>query len=343
MIARALGTAALSCLVVACASGGPAASTVGSAASSAGPRAEGEGANSALPWAFVVNDPAPANVERPDPAEVVTVPGSRVSMPRSQINLNNGPPDWHPEGHPPMPEVVGRGAGPEVLACGYCHLPNGQGRTENAGLAGQPFDYIVQQMADYRNNLRATGEPRMGPPARMMRIGAAATDEQARVAAGYFSSIRFKKWIRVVETDMVPETRFAGSIFQVVEGGGQVPIGVRVVEVPVDLHLFERRDDATGFIAYVPRGAPRRGAELANTGGGGRSVACTICHGSDLRGMGPIPALAGRSPSYLARQLWDLQQGNRNGAWSDLMDDAVKNLTIPDIVDIVAYAASLEP
>ncbi|MBK5097882.1 MAG: cytochrome C-binding protein, partial [Gemmatimonadetes bacterium] len=55
------------------------------------------------------------------------------------------------------------------------------------------------------------------------------------------------------------------------------------------------------------------------------------------------PAIAGRSPSYLARQLYDFQRGNRNGAWSELMDGAVVNLTIADIVDIVAYAASLEP
>ena len=56
-----------------------------------------------------------------------------------------------------------------------------------------------------------------------------------------------------------------------------------------------------------------------------------------------MPALAGRSPTYMARQLYDLQQGNRNGAWSDLMDDAVANLSIAEIVDIVAYTASLEP
>ncbi len=75
-----------------------------------------------------------------------------------------------------------------------------------------------------------TGEPRMGPPSFMERIGLAATDEQARVAAEYFSSIDFKPWIRVVETDMVPETRFAGWIHKVIEGGGMEPIGTRVVE-----------------------------------------------------------------------------------------------------------------
>ena len=301
------------------------------------------GANTVLPWAFVLNDPVPDNAQAPDPNEVVTVPGSDVSMRRSDINIDEGPPDWHPDGHPPMPELVARGGGEGVVACGYCHLPNGQGKPENAGLAGQPAQYIVQQMEDYRNGLRKTGEPRMGPPAFMMRIGAAATEEQVRVAADYFSSIDFKPWIRVVETDMVPVTRFAGWIHKVVEGGGMEPIGIRVVETPEDLHRTELRDDASGFIAYVPRGSKARGADLVNTGDGGRTVACTTCHGIDLRGLGPVPALAGRSPSYMARQLHDLQQGNRDGSWSDLMDRAVMNLTVEDIVNIVAYTASLDP
>ena len=252
-----------------------------------------------MPWAFVLNDPAPSDAARPDPDEMVSVPGSELSMRRSDINIRNGPPDWHPDGHPSMPEVVARGGGEGVVACAYCHLPNGQGKPENAGLAGLPFDYIMQQMEDYRNGLRSTSEPRMGPPSFMMRIGAATTEEQARVAAEYFSSLDFRPWIRVVETDMVPVTRYAGSIHQVVEGGGMEPIGVRVVEEPEDLHRTQLRDDASGFIAYVPRGAVERGAKLVNADGGGGTGSCTICHGIELRGIGPVPALAGRSPSYL--------------------------------------------
>ena len=304
-------------------------------------RQEATGANAVLPWAYVLNEPA-ENAGAPDPDEVVTVPGSSVSMPRSAINIDNGPPDWRPDGHPPMPEVVARGGGDGVVACGYCHLPNGQGKPENAGLAGQPYEYLVQQMTDWRNGLRRSGEPRMGPPAFMERIGLAANDEEARTAAEYFSSLDFKPWVRVVETDAVPETHFSGWIHKVVEGGGAEPIGMRVVETPEDLHRTELRDDASGFIAYVPMGAVARGRRIVLTGGA-NSVACTICHGADLRGLGPVPALAGRSPSYMARQLHDLQTGVRNGAWSDLMEAAVANLTVEDIVNIVAYTASLEP
>ena len=56
-----------------------------------------------------------------------------------------------------------------------------------------------------------------------------------------------------------------------------------------------------------------------------------------------VLAIAGRSPSYVVRQLYDLQTGVRNGAWADLMDAAVENLTVEDMVNIAAYTASLTP
>ena len=227
---------------------------------------ETEGANAVLPWAYVLNEPV-ENADTPDPDEIVTVPGSSVSMPRSAISIDNGPPDWHPDAHPPMPEVVASGGGEGVVACGYCHLPNGQGKPENAGVAGQPYEYIVQQMTDWRNGLRRPGEPRMGPPSFMERIGLATTDAEARIAAEYFSSIDFKPWVRVVETDAVPKTRFAGWIHEVIEGGGLEPIGTRVVETPEDLTRTKLRDDASGFIAYVPSGAVGRGRRIVLTGG----------------------------------------------------------------------------
>ncbi len=294
-----------------------------------------DGANTVMPWAYVLNDPVPDDAPTPDPNEVVTVPNSPLRIPRSQININNGPPDWHPDAHPPMPAVVATGGGDGVVACGYCHLPNGQGKPENASVAGQPYEYIVQQMTDWRNGLRKSGEPRMGPPSFMERIGLAATDAEARVAAEYFASMPFRQWVRVVETDEVPRTKFAGWIHEVLEGAGTEPIGTRIVETPEDIERTKLRDDATGFIAYVPTGSVARGE--AKTQG------CTVCHGPGLRGLGPVPALAGRSPSYMARQLYDFQTGVRNGAWSDLMDAAVEDLSLDDIVDIVAYTASLAP
>ena len=79
------------------------------------------------------------------------------------------------------------------------------------------------------------------------------------------------------------------------------------------------------------------------TGGNGRTVACGTCHGPDLKGLGPVPPIAGRSPSYTVRQLWDMKTGNRNGLWAPLMKAAIEKLTIEDLVSIAAYTSSREP
>ena len=97
----------------------------------------------------MLNDPTPANAEAPDLDEVVTVPGSSVSMPRSAININNGPPDWHPDDHPPMPELVAKGGGEGVVACGYCQLPSwAKAKPENADECRAPLR--VHRAADGR-------------------------------------------------------------------------------------------------------------------------------------------------------------------------------------------------
>jgi cytochrome c553 len=54
-----------------------------------------------------------------------------------------------------------------------------------------------------------------------------------------------------------------------------------------------------------------------------------------------VPGIAGRSPSYIVRQLWDIQQGTRKGAWSPLMKQVVAKLTQSDMLNLAAYAASL--
>ena len=120
------------------------------------------------------------------------------------------PPDWHPDGHPAMPRAVAHGRPQEMRACGFCHLVNGQGRPENASLAGLPAAYIVQQMADFKNGDRKSAEPRMGPPNAMIQDAKAATDDEIKAAAAYFSSFPFKKWIRVVEAKDVPKIAHRG-------------------------------------------------------------------------------------------------------------------------------------
>jgi len=53
-----------------------------------------------------------------------------------------------------------------------------------------------------------------------------------------------------------------------------------------------------------------------------------------------VPGLAGRSPSYAVRQMYDMKVGTRKGLWTDLMKAVVANLTDEDFVAIGAYLAS---
>jgi cytochrome c553 len=126
-------------------------------------------------------------------------------------------------------------------------------------------------------------------------------------------------------------------------GGGTEPIGQRVIELPEDAEGAELRDPHSSFMAYVPPGSIKRGEALVTTGGGDRTVRCTACHGADLKGMGPVPGLAGRSPIYVVRQLYSFQHGLREGLWSPLMKEAVARLTVEDMVAIAAYTASRTP
>ena len=297
------------------------------------------------PWAYTVNPPAapgarpPAAVSDPAPR---TIPGSPVQLTVAQTRDAFNPPDWFPDAHPPMPESVAHGRKPELRACGFCHLVNGQGRPENASLAGLPIAYIIQQMADFKNGDRKSAEPRMGPPNAMIQDAKAATDEDIRTAAAYFSSFPYKKWVRVVESQQVPRTRIQGSMHVPADDGSE-PLGRRIIEIPEDVGRTELRDASSGFVAYVPIGSIARGMALVRTGGNSRTVACGTCHGADLKGLGPIPPLAGRSPSYTVRQLFDMQQGVRKGPWSPLMKAAVEKLTVDDMIAIAAYTASREP
>jgi len=183
----------------------------------------------------------------------------------------------------------------------------------------------------------------MGPPAAMLGVGQAANDAEVKAAAEYFASLKPKKWIRVVEANMVPKTRAAGGMLIALEPEVMEPIGSRIIEIPENLERTELRDSKSGFIAYVPSGSIKKGQTLASTGGNGKTIQCAICHGAGLKGLGNVPPLAGRSPSYIVRQLWDIKAGNRNGPWTQLMKEAVAKLTIDDMVMLAAYTSSLQP
>jgi cytochrome c553 len=62
-----------------------------------------------------------------------------------------------------------------------------------------------------------------------------------------------------------------------------------------------------------------------------------------LQGLGEVPALAGRHPNYIVRQLWSMQNGERVGVSAALMKAVVEKLSVDDMLAIAAYTASRTP
>jgi cytochrome c553 len=299
-------------------------------------------------WAYGVSPsdpiqaPGPQNpgaAPRQPDTSLRHVPGSTQEFTLAHIRDYWDAGDWFPDDHPPMPAVVVHGRQPHVRGCAMCHMPNGKGRPENAPVAGQPYAYIVQQLMDFKRGLRASADPRKTNTAQMIEAATDMTDDEIAQAATYFSSMKWTRWITVRESATVPRTRLAGNVFLPLPGTETEPIGNRIIEAPEDVERFELRDPRSGFIAYVPPGSLKRGAALVASGGG-KTTPCSTCHGLDLNGLGPVPAIAGRSPSYIMRQLWDIEQGTRKGLWSPLMRPVLENLTQGDMLDIAAYVAA---
>jgi cytochrome c553 len=297
-----------------------------------------------LAWAYAITPGTPATPPVDD-GTLYTLPGSDRRFKLDEIRNRMGPADWFPGEHPSMPPVVEHGreaAG--VWACSLCHYPNGKGRPENAGVAGLPTEYFIQQLMDFRNGLRHSSEARKANTELMTAFGVAMTDAEIRAAAEYFGAMTWTPWIEVVETDTVPKTDIQGGMHLKIEGAaaGTEPLGRRIVEMPKNTEHTERlRNPHSGFVAYVPKGAVARGEVL--TRGRDGTTRCAVCHGEDLNGLSVVPPLRGRSPSYLARQLADFKTGQRHGLWSPLMAPVAASLSADDILNLSAYLASLPP
>jgi cytochrome c553 len=289
-------------------------------------------------WAFSVTEkvqPPPrfeADRVRPVP------PGSTLSITRAKADDMYDIPNWYPNMYPPMPKIVQYGnKDTQVRACGSCHLPTGTGHDESAYMAGLPASYFIRQMADWKSGDRKYS-------ATMVAMAKIITDSEIREAADYFASLKPQPWIRVVETDTVPRSYISpGNKRLVHPDGGTEPLGNRIIEVPEDEEVVVYRDPTSGFVAYVPKGSIAKGKELAITGNGGKTIACGICHGRTLQGLGELPAIAGRHPNYIVRQLWNMQNSERVGTSAALMQQVVEKLTNDDMLAIAAYVASLAP
>jgi cytochrome c553 len=303
-------------------------------------------------WAYAIPTPGGQGAQE-DGGTMMRLPGTDRTFTLNKVRgrldgdpmTRTSPADWFPGDHPTMPKIVEEGDNARnIIACSLCHYPNGKGRQENASPQGLAKEYLVQQMMDMRNGLRKSADPRKGNTNNMINFAKAMTPQEIDEAASYFASMKWTPWIKVVETAQVAKMRSAGGIWVPIRGAGagMEPIGVRVVETPDNPEWTETyRNPRSGFTAYVPVGSVAKGEAIVRTGDNGKTIACTVCHGPDLNGIGTVPAIAARSPSYIARQLYDIKSGTRNGAMTQLMKPVVAKLTNEDFVNITAYLASL--
>ena len=285
-------------------------------------------------WAFAMLPSVPIPPPIPEDAQIRRIPGSSQALTLGNTKDRFNPPDWWPDDHPAMPPIVATGQAPEVFACSYCHLPNGFGRPENASLAGKPVEYMVHHMNAFRDGTR-TGM-------RMPAIARLVSDADAREAAVYFNKLQPTAWVEVIESDTAPRTKAVGGLLVADKPQVLEPIGHRIIEVAKDIERTELRDARSPFVAYVPRGSVTRGRAIVASVLD-ETKACSTCHGPDLRGAGLIPGIAGRSPSYTVRELYDMQSGARHNLEAEPMKPIVANMRIDDMIAVAAYLGTLKP
>ncbi|MBI4888749.1 MAG: c-type cytochrome [Acidobacteria bacterium] len=302
-------------------------------------------------WSGRCPGETPRDCDRPGgmPADTtgtkLSLAGSDRTFTVAEITSPYNPADWFPGDHPPMPDIVGRGkAATRFRACAICHYPTGSGLMQNAPVAGLPVDYFLRQLAEFANGKRKSADINKANAWEMAAMARNLTPDEARQAAAYYSSIPFRQWNRVVESETVPAfTATINNLFLKAEGDETEPLGRRLVEMPEDTYQSNMlRNPRSGMVVYAPVGSLKAGEALVKTGAG-KTQACGVCHGPDLRGTALAPPIAGRQPGYLARQMYDFQTGSRGGDMASLMKPAAEKLTGDDLIAIAAYVASLQP
>ncbi len=273
-------------------------------------------------------------------SEYISIPGSSKTYTEQQVNDPFSAPDWYPEDHMPLPEIVQFGAKPAAFACASCHLTSGYGHPESASLAGLPVDYQVRQLKAFQRFERPSVAGVMNNIARSM------SDKQMRQASEFFASLAPIKVQKVIETDDVPVTFVNMRFMRLIDkdaGNRREPIGERLITVPKDDIRVLARDPYGTFITYVPEGYLTLGKKIV-TLGTEKSAACINCHGIDLMGTSLAPPVAGQHASYLVRQLRDYKEGVRRGAADPLaiMANNLKYFTDKEILATSAYIASTE-
>jgi cytochrome c553 len=297
-------------------------------------------------WAFPVFPPPRdphAPKPKPDAHKVLHVTGSAVGYTQAQLDSMDDA-DWFPQDHPPAPQIVKVGRKP-ARPCAECHTISGAGVPATATLDSLPKAYILEQIAAFRAGQRGMGGPKTARD--MFDEARTLTPADLQQAADYFSSTPFVARVQVVETASVPRTHWKDFVLVPVQGDAREPIGERIIETPANFDDYEYRDARVGYVAWVPPGSIARGAVIASQGRG-PAAACESCHGAELEGrtmpgIGVVPPLAGRSPTYIARELILFREGRRSDPAAAPMRAEASQLSVPEMIDVAAYAASRKP
>jgi cytochrome c553 len=237
---------------------------------------------------------------------------------------------------PGVPSIVAAGKVDAVAPCNTCHTPSGMGRPESASLRGLNADYFIRQVKDFASGAR--GGPLV--PAEAQRAVAAVTDAEVQEVVRYYASLTPLRWVRIVESATVPKTIVGRNNERMKLPGNQTePLGKRIIEFADNPAAIGQMTEPA-FTAYVPPGSFAAGETIVK---GSKTEECASCHGDGLLGSEDIPRLAGRSPVYIARQLYSFKNELRKGPYAEIMKGIADSLTEDDIIAAAAYVASLNP
>ncbi|HXI99835.1 MAG TPA: c-type cytochrome [Micropepsaceae bacterium] len=271
-------------------------------------------------WAFMTPDP---NAPAPQPPAAGAGGGGAPAAPAAQ---------------PGVPQIVVAGKGADVRPCNTCHTPSGMGQPESANIRGLNADYFARQMQDFKSGAR--GGPRS---AAMSMFAKGMTDDEIKEVAAYYSSLKPVQWTRVSESNVAPKTIVGRNSQRTrVEGTDTEQVGNRIIEFANSPAAVRQMADPA-FIAFVPPGALGNGRTIVTTGGGGKAQACSGCHGDKLQGADDVPGIAGRSPVYLARQIYSFKNGVRKGPMAEIMKSVVGKLSDDDVIGVASYVSTLDP
>lgn len=291
-----------------------------------------------LAWAYPQEGP-PGR-----PPGMYHIEGSQLPpMSKEQLDKLAIPPDWLPSLHPPAPFIIMQGRKAGVYACAECHQIEGQGYLSTAMLAGLPARYITEQVMEFRSGRRESSVASRPEVEEMIAEAKGVTDADLADAAAYFAAVRPQHWVEVVETDTVPKTNVGRYDWLYIDPrGGTEAIEGRIIEVTRDLVGMTNGDPRVVTTDFVPPGSIAKGAMLARRPNA-IGQTCATCHGDSMQGTPLAPPLAGNYASYLARMLWDIKSGKRQGPAVALMQPVVSPLTPNEMTQLSAYLASLAP